>query len=116
MHVGILETARNFTQTGNGKIWEPMSRRLRKASKRTWATRKRFSKLLETFSKRENNQGSSIFSKDSVINSIGKFVYKLDEEVTFRAYFQNYEEIFQKDCGWMEEHGQMEKKKWYNYY
>ena len=41
------------------------------------------------------------FSQDSIINLIGEFVNKL--EVTFRAYFWRYEEIFQKDCnmvGW----------------
>ena len=47
---------------------------------------KKFSKLLETFSKRENNPGSSnIFSQNFVINSIGEFVHKPNEEVTFGA-------------------------------
>ena len=32
-----------------------------------------------------------------MINSIGEFVYKPDEEVTFGAYFRRYAEIFQKD-------------------
>lgn len=60
---------------------------------------KRFSKLLEIFSKRENDPSSSnIFSQDSVINSIGEFLYKPDEEVTLGVYFQRYEGIFQKDC------------------
>ena len=59
---------------------------------------KRFSKLLETFSKRENDPGSSyIFSQDFIINSISEFVYRPDKKVTFRAYFQKYEEIFQKE-------------------
>ena len=58
----------------------------------------RFSKLLKTFSKRENDPGcSNIFSKDSIINSVSEFIYKPDEEITFEAYFQRYEEIFQKD-------------------
>ena len=65
-----------------------MSRRLRKI----------FSKLLETFSKRKNDPGSSnIFSQVSVINLIGELIYKSDKEVTFGAYFQRHEEIFQKD-------------------
>ena len=60
---------------------------------------KKLSKLRETFSKRENNPGSSnIFSLDSVIKSIGEFVYKPDEEVTFGAYFRRYEGIFPKGC------------------
>ena len=58
-----------------------------------------FSKLLETFSKRENDPGTSnIFSQDSVINSIGEFVYKPDEEVILGVYFRRYEKILQKDC------------------
>ena len=58
----------------------------------------RFSKLLETFSKRENDPGcSNIFSQDSIINLIGEFVYK-PNEVTFGTYFWRYEEIFQKVC------------------
>ena len=57
------------------------------------------SKFQETFSKREIDPGSSdIFSQDSIINSIGEFIYKPDKEVTFGAYFQRYKEIFQKDC------------------
>ena len=64
----------------------------------------RFSELLETLSRRENDPGSSnTFFQNSVINSIGEFVYKPDEEVTFGPYFRRYEEIFQKDCnmvGW----------------
>ena len=60
---------------------------------------KKFLKLLETFSKRENDPGSAnIFSRDSVINSLGEFLYNPDEEVTFEVYFRRYEEIFQKDC------------------
>ena len=59
----------------------------------------RFSKLLETFSKRKNGPCSSnIFSQDSVIKSIGEFVYKPDEEVTFGVKFRKYKEIFQKYC------------------
>ena len=80
---GTLET-RNFMQTGHEETSEDLER---------------FSKLLETFSKRENDPGNSnIFSQDSVINSIGEFVYKPDEEVTFGKYFRRCEEIFQKDC------------------
>ena len=58
---------------------------------------KKNSILLETFSRRENHPGNSnIFSQDSVINSIGEFLYKPDEQVTFREYIRRYEEIFQK--------------------
>ena len=39
----------------------------------------------------------NIFSQESVINSVGEFIYKL-EEVTFVAYFRRYESIFKKDC------------------
>ena len=43
---------------------------------------KRFSELLETLFKKY----LIYYSQDSVINSIGEFVYKPDEEVTFGAY------------------------------
>ena len=50
---------------------------------------KRFLELLKTFPKRENDPDSSnIFSQDSVINSIGEFLYKTDEEISFGAYFR----------------------------
>ena len=50
--------------------------------------KKGFWELQETSSKCENDPGSSnIFSQNSVINTIGEFVYKPDEEVTFGAYF-----------------------------
>ena len=43
---------------------------------------------MDTFSKTENDPDrSNIFSQDSVINSIGEFVYNPNEEVTFGAYF-----------------------------
>ena len=86
----------------------------------------RFSKLLDSFSKRESDQGSSnSFSQDSVVNSIGEFSYKPDEEVTFAAYFRRYEEIFKNDCKtWTDEKkvrlllgkfGAIEHEKYANY-
>ena len=78
--------------------WENLER-----NRKELEQQERISKLLETFSKAENDSGSSnMFSQDSVSNSIGEFVYKPDE-VTFKEYFRRYEEIFQKACnivGW----------------
>ena len=57
-------------------------------------------KIRETtrMSYKKNDPGNlNIFSKESVINSVGEFIYK-PEEVTFEAYFRRYESIFEKDC------------------
>ena len=44
-----------------------------------------------------NDRGNlNIFSKESVINSVGEFIYK-PEEVTFEAYFRRYESIFENN-------------------
>ena len=50
------------------------------------------------YSKIENDpRNLNIFSQESVINSVGEFIYK-PEEMTFEAYFKRYESIFEKDC------------------
>ena len=57
----------------------------------------RFGKPLECGTK-ENDPGNlNIFSQESVINSVGEFIYKREGEVTFQAYFRRYESIFEKD-------------------
>ena len=58
----------------------------------------RFGKLLKCLSKPNDLGNLNIFSQESVINSVGKFIYKPEEEVTFEAYFRRYESIFEKDC------------------
>ena len=51
----------------------------------------RFRKLLKCLIK-ENNPGNlNIFSQELVINSVGEFIYKPEEKVTFEAYFRRYE-------------------------
>ena len=81
-----------------GKFQKQRPEDLERHRKELEQQKERFSKLLETFSKRENDPCiTNIFSRDSVINSIGEFVYKPDEKVTSEAYFRRYEEIFQKD-------------------
>ena len=53
--------------------------------------------------KNNDPRNLNIFSQESVINSVGKFIYK-PEEVTFEAYFRRYESIFEKDCEkWLDE-------------
>ena len=53
---------------------------LKKLQKEFEEQEDRFTKLLETFSEKENDPGSSnIFSQDSIINSIGEFVCKPDK-------------------------------------
>lgn len=47
---------------------------------------------------------STIFSKDSVQNSIGKFKYNPNEEAIFVSYYRCYEEIFKKaGLAWSDE-------------
>ena len=45
---------------------------------------------------RKRSGKSNIFLQESVINLVGKFIYKT--EVIFEAYFRRYESIFEKDC------------------
>ena len=56
----------------------------------------RFGKLLECLTKENDPENLNIFSQESVINSVGEFIYK-PEEVTFEAYFRKYKSIFEKD-------------------
>lgn len=65
--------------------------------------RKRTEKILELFMKSKSNK-STIFSKDSVQNSIGKFKYNPNEEAIFVSYYRCYEEIFKKvGLAWSDE-------------
>ena len=58
----------------------------------------RFGKLHKCLTK-ENDPGNfNIFSQESIINSVGEFIYKKEEELTFKAYFRRYKSIFEKDC------------------
>ena len=54
-------------------------------------------KLLKCLTKEKDPGNLNIFLQESVINSVGEFIYK-PEEVTFEAYFRRYEPIFEKDC------------------
>ena len=54
----------------------------------------RFAKLLECLRKQNDSGNLNIFSQESVINSVGEFIYKPEKEVTFEAYFREYESIF----------------------
>ena len=58
----------------------------------------RFGKLLECLTKENDPENLDIFSQESVINSVGEFIYK-PEEVTFEAFFRRYESIFEKKMG-----------------
>ena len=55
----------------------------------------RFAKLLVCLTKQNDPGNLNIFSQESVINSVGEFIYK-PEEVTFEAYLRKYESIFEK--------------------
>ena len=56
----------------------------------------RFGKLLKCLTKENGTGNLNIFSQESVINSVGEFIYK--PELTFEEYFRRYESIFEKDC------------------
>ena len=58
----------------------------------------RFGKLLECLIKQNDPGNLNIFSQESVINSVGEFIYKPEKEVTIEASFKMYESIFEKDC------------------
>ena len=76
------------------KQWQEDFKRLHESIERQ---EKRFAKLLECLTKENDSGNLNIFSQESVINSVGEYIYK-PEEVTFEAYFRRYESIFEKDC------------------
>ena len=74
------------------------TRRFKKSPWEYERQEERFGKLLECLTKQNDSENLNIFSQESVINSVGEFIYKPEEEATLEAYFRRYESIFQKDC------------------
>ena len=75
-----------------------MRRGFKKTPCKHWTTRRKIRKTTRMFYKRMFYTGNlNIFSQESVINSVGEFIYK-PEEVTFEASLRRYESIFEKDC------------------
>ena len=63
-----------------------------------------FEKMFKLFVLKKEQGNANSFSQDSVINSIGEFIYSPEEDVSFVAHFRRYEEVFQKDCAtWSDE-------------
>ena len=76
------------SRTRTRKVQKITARGDKKLQQSIECQEERFVKLLECVTKKESNSGNfNTFSQDPVINSVGKFIYNPEEEVTFEAHF-----------------------------
>lgn len=77
--------------------------------------------MFEAILQKSNETSTTVsFLSNVVANSVGKFLYNLEECVTFLSYYCRYKEIFKKDClRWTDEKMvncvHQIHKKYYNY-
>ena len=86
MYVGIVKRQEIQRQEDSNRLHESIKRQ-----------EERFGKILECFTKQNDPGNLNIFSQETVINSVGEFIYK-QEEVTFDAFFRRCKSIFEKYC------------------